>query len=112
MYFSLSRFPFRMSLPGVGVFSGENTTLLVQELRKAGFPVNALWSAGRKNAAELKQKLKVQCATTCIRELVLRTDVDLVMIDSPPPTHVQDRDERILDFDWLKKQVAFDKIDV
>ena len=28
-------------------------------------------------------------ATSCIRDLVLRTDVDLVIIDSAPPTHVQ-----------------------
>ena len=66
-----------MSLPGVGLFSGENTSLLVSELRKEGFPVRALWSSSRKEANLLKQKLKVDCATTCIRELVLRTDVDL-----------------------------------
>ena len=77
------------SLPGVGVFSGENTGLLVKELRRVGFTVRALWSSSRKSAQRLKEELSVECATTCIRELVLRTDVDLVVIDSPPPTHVQ-----------------------
>ena len=66
-----------MSLPGVGVFSGENTTFLVSELRRFGFPVRALWASGRKMAEKLKTELNVECATTCIRELVLRTDVDL-----------------------------------
>ena len=33
-----------MALPGVGVFPGENPEFIVQHLRKAGFPVKAVWA--------------------------------------------------------------------
>ena len=36
-----------MTLPGVGVFAGENTRDLVRELRKAGFDVRVIWSSGK-----------------------------------------------------------------
>lgn len=78
-----------MTLPGVGVFSGENTSYLVKELRRAGFQVRAVWAAGRKSAERIKRELNIECCTTDIKELVIRADVDLVIIDSPPPTHSQ-----------------------
>ena len=66
-----------MTLPGVGVFSGENTSYLVQELRRAGFQVRAVWAAGRKSAERIKRELNIECCTTDIKELVIRADVDL-----------------------------------
>ncbi|CAG5114277.1 Oidioi.mRNA.OKI2018_I69.chr2.g8339.t1.cds [Oikopleura dioica] len=78
-----------MALPGVGVFPGENPEFIVQHLRKAGFPVKAVWAQTEKQAIEVKKKLNLPYVTTSIRELVLHTEVDLVIIDSPPPTHQQ-----------------------
>jgi len=78
-----------MTLPGVGVFAGENTAALVAELRRAGFAVRVIWAPGRKMAERLKRELQIEHCTTDIKELVIRSDVDLVIIDSPPPTHSQ-----------------------
>lgn len=78
-----------MTLPGVGVFAGENTAVLVEQLRLAGFDVRVIWSSGRKTAERLKKELNIEHCTTDIKELVIRSDVDLVIIDSPPPTHSQ-----------------------
>jgi len=78
-----------MALPGVGVFPGENPEFIVQHLREAGFPVKAVWAQTKKQAIEIKAKLNLPYVTTFIRELVLNTEVDLVIIDSPPPTHQQ-----------------------
>ena len=46
-------------------------------------------SKGRKTAERLKRELNIEHCTSDIKELVIRADVDLVIIDSPPPTHSQ-----------------------
>ena len=61
-----------MTLPGVGVFAGENTAVLVEQLRLAGFDVRVIWSSGRKTAERLKKELNIEHCTTDIKELVIR----------------------------------------
>ncbi len=77
-------------LPGVGVFgTGAAARRLVPMLRREGFQVEALWGRSRESAAAAASDLGVPYSTNRVDEVLLRKDVDLVVILCPPAHHSQ-----------------------
>lgn len=72
-------------LPGVGVFG---TTATIQSfvpiLKVCGFPVVALWGSENLDAQELATQLDIPFSTRKVDDVLLRKDVDLVVIGCPP----------------------------
>lgn len=72
-------------LPSVGVVdTGNSSRILLPLLRSAGFTVSGIWGSSKQQAQEMAQEYEVPFHTCKIDELLLREDVDLVCVLSPP----------------------------
>ncbi|KAK3744446.1 hypothetical protein QZH41_012862 [Actinostola sp. cb2023] len=72
-------------LPSVGVVdAGENSRELISSLRNAGFSVTGVWGSTQHQAQVMAHKYDVPYATSKIDELLLREDVDLLVVLCPP----------------------------
>lgn len=72
-------------LPSVGVVdTGNSSRILLPLLRAAGFTVSGIWGSSKQQAQEMAQMYEVPFHTCKIDELLLREDVDLVCVLSPP----------------------------
>ena len=72
-------------LPSVGVVdTGSSSRILLPLLRSAGFTVSGIWGSSKQQAKEMAEEYKVPFHTCKIDELLLREDVDLVCVSSPP----------------------------
>lgn len=78
------------TLPGIGIF-GNNAAvhLLTPALREKGFRVEAVWGRTRADAERTATVLGIPFYTTKIDEVVLRKNVDLIIIFSDPHLHSQ-----------------------
>jgi len=77
-------------LPGVGVFGNSPAAcLLAKSLQEKGFKVEAVWGRTDKEAEETSKSLRVHFHTSKIDDVLLRKDVDLVIIFCPPSLHSQ-----------------------
>jgi len=78
-------------LPGVGIFGGASAAahLIVPALKKRGFPVKALWARTAAEAEQAAQILGVPFHTCRVDDVLLRRDVDLIIILCPPSLHSQ-----------------------
>lgn len=72
-------------LPSVGVVdAGEGSRQLIGALRTAGFTVTGVWGSTQHQAQVMAHKHDVPFATSRIDELLLREDVDLLVVLCPP----------------------------
>lgn len=72
-------------LPSVGVVdAGENSRELIAALRSAGFSVTGVWGSTQHQAQVMAHKYDVPYATSKIDELLLKEDVDLLVVLCPP----------------------------
>jgi len=79
-----------MTLPGIGVFgTGQSTLTIVPYLKKEGFSVEAIWGKTTEEAESLAQMLDIPFSTCRIDDVLLRKDVDLILILCPPSHHSQ-----------------------
>lgn len=77
-------------LPGVGVFGNSPAAcLLAKSLQEKGFKVEAVWGRTDKEAEETSKSLRVNFYTSKIDDVLLRKDVDFVIIFCPPSLHSQ-----------------------
>lgn len=73
-------------LPGVGVFgTGQTVRSLVSLLQEEGFPVQAVWGRTQEEAERLADDLSIPFATSQSDDVLLRQEVHLVCILTPPP---------------------------
>jgi len=77
-------------LPGVGIF-GTNQAVhtLVPALRDKGFRIEAIWGRKLGEVENAAAKLNIPFFTTKIDDVVLRKDVDLIVIFTSPNLHAQ-----------------------
>ena len=72
-------------LPSVGVVdAGESSRQLIGALRTAGFTVAGVWGSTQHQAQVMAHKHDVSFATSRIDELLLKEDVDLLVVLCPP----------------------------
>ncbi|EDO41616.1 predicted protein, partial [Nematostella vectensis] len=72
-------------LPSVGVVdTGESCGELISALKAAGFTVSSLWGCTQHQAKTMAHRYDIGYSTSKIDELLLREDVDLVVILCPP----------------------------
>jgi len=77
-------------LPGIGVFgTGPATVIMAPLLRNAGFRIEAVWGKTVDDANECAARLGIPFATNRIDDVLLRKDVDLILVLSPPSLHAQ-----------------------
>jgi len=77
-------------LPGVGVFGNSSAAcLLANALQEKGFRVEAVWGRTDKEAEDTARTLRVTFYTSKVDDVLLRKDVDMVMIYCPPSLHSQ-----------------------
>ena len=77
-------------LPGIGVFgTGPYTTIVVPYLRAAGFKLEAIWGKTAEEAQQNADELDIPFATNRVDDVLLRKNVDLILILSPPSLHSQ-----------------------
>lgn len=77
-------------LPGVGIFgSSPAARIIVPALKARGFPVEALWARTAQEAESAAQALSIPFHTSQVDDVLLRRDVDLVIILCPPSLHSQ-----------------------
>jgi len=77
-------------LPGIGVFgTGPATVIMAPLLRSAGFRIEAVWGKTVEDAHECAGRLDIPFATNRIDDVLLRKDVDLILVLSPPSLHAQ-----------------------
>jgi len=80
----------RLPLPGIGVFgTGPATDVIVPHLRQAGFRIEAVWGKTYEEAQGCAGRLGIPFATQSIDDVLLRKDVDLILVLSPPSLHAQ-----------------------
>ncbi|XP_053491224.1 glucose-fructose oxidoreductase domain-containing protein 2 [Ictalurus furcatus] len=73
-------------LPGVGVFgTGRTVRSLVPLLQEEGFPVQAVWGRTQEEAERLANELNIPFSTSQSDDVLLRQEVHLVCILTPPP---------------------------
>lgn len=73
-------------LPGVGVFgTGQTVRSLVPLLQEEGFPVQAVWGRTQEEAERLADELNIPFSTSQSDDVLLRQEVHLVCILTPPP---------------------------
>ncbi|XP_040565690.1 glucose-fructose oxidoreductase domain-containing protein 2 [Lepeophtheirus salmonis] len=78
------------ALPGVGVFgTGSITYATVPYLKNLGYRIEALWGRNREEAELTSTELGIPFFTDKIDDVLLRRDVDLVLIFCPPFHHSQ-----------------------
>jgi len=79
-----------MALPGIGVFgTGQSTLTIVPYLKKEGFSVEAIWGKTTEEAESVAQMLDIPFSTSRIDDVLLRKDVDLILVLCPPSHHSQ-----------------------
>jgi len=77
-------------LPGIGVFgTGNIVKVVVPFLREKGFKIEAIWGRTRSEAEEVSHELEIPFFTNKIDDVVLRKDVDLILIMCSPNLHSQ-----------------------
>jgi len=77
-------------LPGIGVFgTGPGTDIAVGHLRRAGFRIEAVWGKTSQEASGCANRLNVPFATANADDVLLKKDVDLILVLSPPSLHAQ-----------------------
>ncbi|RWS26357.1 Glucose-fructose oxidoreductase domain-containing protein 1-like protein, partial [Leptotrombidium deliense] len=77
-------------LPGVGIFgSGKLVNFLVSSLREKGFKIVGVWDINDEVAKESAERLSIPFFTSDIDTLVLRKEVQLIVICCPPHIHSQ-----------------------
>ena len=75
-------------LPGVGIIgTGRLVTFLVPCLRAKGFSVEAIWSLNLEEGKETSCRLEIPFATDSVDELLLRKEVQLIVVACPPHLH-------------------------
>lgn len=79
-----------MTLPGIGVFgTGQSTLTIVPYLKKEGFCIEAIWGKTTEEAENVAQILDIPFSTCRIDDVLLRKDVDLILVLCPPSHHSQ-----------------------
>ena len=69
------------SLPGIGIFgTGPLTLALTPLLKDIGYPIVAVWGRTVEEAEDCANKLDVSYSTNRVDDVLLRKDVDLVVI--------------------------------
>jgi len=77
-------------LPGVGIFGTSHAVhTLVPALRDRGFRIEAIWGRKLEEVESTAAKLNIPFFTTKIDDVVLRKDVDLIVIFTSPNLHAQ-----------------------
>jgi len=77
-------------LPGIGIFGTSSAAyLLIPVLKEKGFHVDAIWGWTNEEAQMAAGSLSIPFYTSKIDDLLLRKDVDLVIILCPPSLHSQ-----------------------
>jgi len=77
-------------LPGVAIFgTSPPVFVIVPALRDKGFRVEAIWGRKLDDVEAAANKLNIPFYTTQIDEVVLRKDVDLIIIFTSPNLHAQ-----------------------
>jgi len=77
-------------LPGIGIFgTSEAVYTIVPVLREKGFRVEAIWGRRKQDAETAASKLNIPFHTSKIDDVVLRKDVDLLIILAAPSLHAQ-----------------------
>lgn len=72
-------------LPSIGVVdTGNCSRILVPLLRSAGFTISGVWGTTQQRAKEMADEYEIAFSTSKIDDLLLREDVDLVCVLSPP----------------------------
>lgn len=75
-------------LPGVGIVgNGRLVSFLVPCLRAKGFNVEAIWSFNLDSAKETADRLDIPFATDSVDQLLLKKEVQLVVVACPPHLH-------------------------
>lgn len=75
-------------LPGVGVVgSGPLVRFLVPLLRDKGFPVSGIWGIHQTQVDSVAQELQIPFSTDSIDTLLLRREVQLIVVACPPHLH-------------------------
>lgn len=79
-----------MTLPGIGVFgTGQSTLTIVPYLKNEGFRIEAIWGKTTDEAENVAQVLNIPFSTCRIDDVLLRKDVDLILVLCPPSHHSQ-----------------------
>ncbi|XP_021956561.1 glucose-fructose oxidoreductase domain-containing protein 1 [Folsomia candida] len=77
-------------LPGIGVFGTDPVVkILVPYLQAKGFRVEAIWSLTLHDAESAAKDLSIPFHTNKVDDLLMRKDVELVLILCPPNLHSQ-----------------------
>lgn len=77
-------------LPGIGVFgTGPYAYAIIPNLRKTGYKIEAVWDRKREDAEKAATDLGIPFYTNKIDDVLLRKDVDLILILCPPFHHSQ-----------------------
>lgn len=78
------------NLPGVGVFGSSTTAKwIISRLQDQGFKVEAIWSRTFTEAEAAASELNIPFYTNRVDDVLLRKDVGLVVISTPPSLHSQ-----------------------
>ena len=78
------------NLPGVGVFGSSQTAKWIcATLQDQGFKVEAVWSRTFNEAEDAASELNIPFYTNRVDDVLLRKDVGLVVISTPPNLHSQ-----------------------
>ncbi|CAL8113070.1 unnamed protein product [Orchesella dallaii] len=79
-----------MKLPGIGVFGTDPVVkILVPYLQAKGFRVEALWGLTLQDAHITAKELGIPFWTNKVDDVLLRKDVELVLVLCPPNLHSQ-----------------------
>ena len=78
-------------LPGIGIFISGGTIMkvLVPYLRAQGFKVDSVWAQSHEAAREAAEELEISFFTSKVDDVLLKKEVDLIIIMCPPILHAQ-----------------------
>ncbi|XP_046441494.1 glucose-fructose oxidoreductase domain-containing protein 2-like [Daphnia pulex] len=78
-------------LPGIGIFISAGTIMkvLVPYLRAKGFKVDSVWAQTQEAAREAAEELEIPFFTSKVDDVLLKREVDLIIIMCPPILHAQ-----------------------
>lgn len=78
-------------LPGIGIFIAGGTVMkvLVPYLRAKGFKVDSVWSQTLDGARTAAEELEIPFYTNKVDDVLLKREVDLIIIMCPPILHAQ-----------------------
>lgn len=78
------------NLPGVGVFGSSQTAKWISaRLQDQGFKVEAIWSRTFNEAEVAASELSIPFYTNRVDDVLLRKDVGLIVVSTPPNLHSQ-----------------------